>query len=151
MSEQPNQPADPGSTPVIPPWGRPFAVTTAGVFFISLAFPVIASLSKDTAAFPKWWGIADVSLAFVLATLTFVIFGLTRGKVNKRAEDTSYRGYRIDSRNIRDDGRVPRRWRSDYLDQWITGHCLASLVAFVLFARVAYCARRCPQGAVIIA
>ena len=54
-----------------------------------------ASLFKDTSIFPKWWGVLDVGLAFVLAILAFVIFGLTGGKVDKQNEETTYRVYRI--------------------------------------------------------
>jgi hypothetical protein len=56
---------------------------------------VIAGLSKNTASFPKWWGTLDVGLAFLLAILAFVIFALAQGKMNKQAEDASYRAYRI--------------------------------------------------------
>jgi len=67
----------------------------AAVFCLSSIFPVIAGLSKDTAAFPKWWGALDVGIAFVLAILAFVIVGFAQGKVNKQAEEASYRSYRI--------------------------------------------------------
>jgi hypothetical protein len=77
------------------PWGRPLAVTAGVVFFISLAFPVVAGLSENTESFPKWWGPLDVGLAFVLAILALVIVGLTQGNVDKQAEDASYRAYRI--------------------------------------------------------
>ena len=76
-------------------YNRPLAVVTAVVFFVSLIFPVIAGLSKNTADFPKWWGVLDVCLAFVLALLAFAVVGLARGKVNKQAEEASYRAYRI--------------------------------------------------------
>ena len=65
------------------------------MFFISLAFPVVAGLSKNTESFPKWWGPLDVGLAFVLAILALVIIGLTQGHVDEQAEDASYRAYRI--------------------------------------------------------
>jgi hypothetical protein len=77
------------------PWARPLAITSAVLFVVSSAFPAVAGLSKNTAAFPKWWGRVDVSLAFVLAILAFVIMGLAQGKVNQRAVDASYRTYRI--------------------------------------------------------
>jgi hypothetical protein len=78
-----------------PPGDRPIALAAAAVFCISSMFPVIAGLSKDTAAFPKWWGALDVGIAFVLAILTFAIVGFAQGKVNKHAEEASYRAYRI--------------------------------------------------------
>ena len=76
-------------------WGRPLALVAAVVFCISSAFPVIAGLSKNTASFPKWWGMLDVGIAFVLAILAFVILALANGRVNKQAEDASYRAYRV--------------------------------------------------------
>jgi dipeptide/tripeptide permease len=65
---------------------RRFAILYAVVFLVSLAFPVVAGLSHNTEMFPKWWGVLDVSVAFVLAILTLVIFGFTGGKVDKRIE-----------------------------------------------------------------
>jgi hypothetical protein len=73
------------------PWARPLAITTAVLFVISSAFPVVAGLSKNTANFPKWRGRLDVGLAFVLAILTFAIMGLAEGKVNQQARDATYR------------------------------------------------------------
>jgi hypothetical protein len=58
-------------------------------------FPVIAGLSKNTAAFPKWWGVLDVGLAFLLAILALVVLAFADGKVDNRAADASYRAYRI--------------------------------------------------------
>jgi|SRR5208283_4292163 len=80
---------------MIPNLGRRLATVTAAVSFVPLVFPVAAGLSHNTATFPKWWGTLDVSLAFVLATLALVILGLAQGKVNKQAEDMTYRAYRI--------------------------------------------------------
>jgi len=98
-TEQTNQRANPNRIPLTTHphalWGRPVAVATAVVFLISLAFPVVAGLSKDTAFFPKWWGPLDVVIAFVLAFLAIAVFALTQGKVNKQAEDASYRAYRV--------------------------------------------------------
>ena len=76
-------------------WGRPFAIAAAIVFLISLLFPVAASLSKNTASFPPWWGTLDVSLAFVLAIMALVILALAQGRVTKQIEDATYRAYRI--------------------------------------------------------
>jgi len=77
-----------------PLWGRPLAVLTAVVFFVSSAFPVVAGLSKNTASFPKWWGLLDVGLAFVLATLALAVIVAARGKVGRQAVDATYRAYR---------------------------------------------------------
>ena len=79
----------------LPSWSRPLAIVTAVVFLISWAFPVAGGLTKNTAAFSKWWGILDVGLAFVLVILAFVIISLTHSKVDKQVEDTTYRAYRV--------------------------------------------------------
>jgi len=76
-------------------WARLIAFATAVVFFVSLAFPVVAGLSRNTASFPKWWGRLDVGLAFVLATLTLGVVAVARGRVAKQAVDATYRAYRI--------------------------------------------------------
>jgi len=91
--------ADPNPTPLtgesLAVWGRPMAVATAVVFVISSMFPVVAGLSKNTADFPQWWGVLDVGIAFALASLALVVLALAQGHVDTRAEDASYRAYRI--------------------------------------------------------
>jgi hypothetical protein len=76
-------------------WGRSLAIATAVVFAISLAFPIVAGLSKNTSAFPKIWGELDVGLAFVLAVMVFAVMALARNSADKRAEDSTYRAYRV--------------------------------------------------------
>jgi hypothetical protein len=76
-------------------WGRRLAFTAAVVFFISSAFPVVAAFVKDTEAWPKWWGVLDVGIAFVLALLALAVLAFGQGQVNKQAEDASYRAYRV--------------------------------------------------------
>ena len=76
-------------------WGRRLAVATAIVFVVSSAFPVVAGLAKDTAAFPKWWGVLDVALAFVLAIMAIVMSALVGRSINKEAEESTYRAYRV--------------------------------------------------------
>lgn len=95
MNDQSNQKVEAASAALIPTWGRSFAIVAAVFFFVSLAFPITAILSKDTPAFPKWWGVLDVGGSFVLAILAFVILALARGKVNKQIEATTYHAYRI--------------------------------------------------------
>src|SRR5262249_32829319 len=46
-------------------------------------------------SFPKWWGVLDVGIAFVLAILALVVLALPQGKVTRQAEDASYRAYRF--------------------------------------------------------
>ncbi|MGA2866926.1 MAG: hypothetical protein ABSF95_20825 [Verrucomicrobiota bacterium] len=76
-------------------WGRRIAFATAGVFFVSSLFPLAAGISKHTDAFPKWWGTLDVGIAFVLALLVLVMQAFARGKLDKQAEESSYRAHRI--------------------------------------------------------
>jgi hypothetical protein len=67
----------------------------AVLFLISSAFPVVAAFVRDTQSWPKWWGVLDVSIAFVLAILAFAVMTLAHGKVNKQAEEASFRAYRL--------------------------------------------------------
>jgi hypothetical protein len=83
-----------GTRPV-PRWSRLLAVVTAVIFCLSAVFPVVAGLSKNTGAFPKWWGIADVVLAFVLAAMVFAVMVAAQGKGSRQADDATYRAYRI--------------------------------------------------------
>jgi hypothetical protein len=71
------------------------AIATGGLFLLSSAFPLVAGLSKDTAFFPRWWGILDVSLAFVLAVLAMAVLGVAQDKVTQEVTDATYRAYRI--------------------------------------------------------
>ena len=82
-------------TGLLPIWSRLVAIGAAVLFFLSWIFPVTAGVSKNTDSFSIWWGRLDVGLAFVLVILTFVIMGIAQGKVDKQAEEASYRGYRI--------------------------------------------------------
>jgi hypothetical protein len=52
---------------------RPVAFVAAILFLLSWVFPVGTGLARDTSAFPKWWGPADVGLAFVLKPRYLVI------------------------------------------------------------------------------
>jgi hypothetical protein len=95
------EPSDEGAkTKPVSAWARPLALTTAVIFCISAAFPVGAGLSQNTSFFPKWWGILDVVVAFLLAALAIVIVALAEGKVGRQARDTSYRAYRVLSYGI---------------------------------------------------
>jgi hypothetical protein len=73
----------------------PLAIATAVIFCISTVFPVVAGLSKNTAAFPKWWDTSDVTLAFVLAAMVFAVMVTTHGKKSRQADAATYRTYRI--------------------------------------------------------
>jgi hypothetical protein len=76
-------------------WARRFAFTTAILFIASWVFPMGAGLAKDTSTFPKWWGPADVGLAFVLVIAVFGLQYVVSGSVDKRTENAAYRSYRI--------------------------------------------------------
>jgi hypothetical protein len=94
-----NQRAWPDPTPhaskALATWGRPLAVATAVVFFVSSVFPLAAGLSKHTERFPGWWGPLDVGIALVLGLMATVVLGLAQGHVTRQAEDASYRAYRV--------------------------------------------------------
>ena len=74
---------------------RSLAIATAVVFCISTVFPVIAALSRNTAAWPRIWGVLDGILAFVLVTMAIVLSVRTQGRVTKQADNTVYRAYRV--------------------------------------------------------
>ena len=98
-NEQASRPAQPDSTAhataMLAPWGHLLAVTAAAVFAVSSAFPAAAAVVRDTESWPKWWGVLDVAIAFVLAALAFAVIGLTQSQVTKQAEEASYRAYRV--------------------------------------------------------
>ena len=73
---------------------RRLAVTTAIVFFISLAFPVGAGLSRDPALLPLIWGILDVTIAFILAALAILIAWRFDKRVDEEIRRSSYHAYR---------------------------------------------------------
>jgi hypothetical protein len=100
MSADPtNQPASAPSRSaaygVPPTWWRPIALATAFVFCVSAVFPTVAAFVQETEAWPKWWGVADVAIAFVLVVLAFAISGSAQGKVTKDADALAYRAYRV--------------------------------------------------------
>jgi VIT1/CCC1 family predicted Fe2+/Mn2+ transporter len=103
-SEQLNQPATTDlarhTSAPLPHWSRPLAIATAIVFCISSAFPVVAGFVTNRETWPRWWGVLDVAIAFVLAMLAFAVIGFAQGKVNKPVEDASYRAYRVLSHGI---------------------------------------------------
>ena len=76
------------------PRGRPLAIVTAVVFVVSSIFPVVAGLSRNTDAFPRLWGILDVVIAFLLATLAIVIAALFERGVTDDLRLAAYRAYR---------------------------------------------------------
>ncbi len=63
------------------------------LYILSLLFVVVASLI-NISQHPAWMGIADVLVAFLLVGVMIALAVLTQGKVNPRAEHSSYRVYR---------------------------------------------------------
>ena len=98
-NEQLNQPATTDlarrSGAPLPHWNRLLAIATAIVFCISSVFPVVAGFVTNRETWPRWWGVLDVAIAFVLAMLALAVIGLAQGRVNKPAENASYRAYRV--------------------------------------------------------
>jgi hypothetical protein len=76
-------------------WLRPIAFGASILFLPSWVFPIGAGLAKDTSVLPRWWGAADVALAFTLAIAALGIPALIRGRVDKGPEEATYRAYRI--------------------------------------------------------
>ena len=52
---------------------RSLALATAALFVVSTIFPIAAGLTHDTSIYPAWWGITDVTLAFVLAIMAMAV------------------------------------------------------------------------------
>ena len=90
MSRQ--QHPDSGATPI----GRTcaVAVATGVLFFLSAVFPIGAAFVTDTEAWPKWWGVADVTIAFALGAFAVICLALGHSRVSREAEAASYRVYR---------------------------------------------------------
>src|SRR5262245_10419168 len=74
---------------------RRLTVGTAALFFTSCVFPAVAAFVKDPQSWPKWCGVLDVGLAFILVTMVYVIHTIARGRVDQGAEVASYLAYRI--------------------------------------------------------
>ena len=78
-----------------PSAGRRLAVMTAIVFVISSIFPVVVGLSGNPESFPRWWGILDVAIAFILAALAIVIAVRFERVVTAEIKLAAYRTYRV--------------------------------------------------------
>jgi len=75
--------------------GRRLAVATGILFFVSLAFPVVAGLRSGSSPFPRVWGILDVVIAFILVILAIIIAARFEPAVNDEIRQAAYRTYRI--------------------------------------------------------
>jgi hypothetical protein len=74
---------------------KALSIASAALFVVSAVFPIVAGISRDTAAFPHWWGTLDVALAFALALSLFAVMAVVRHSVTPSVERTTYRLYRI--------------------------------------------------------
>jgi len=83
------------SVDVRPGWGRRLAFATAGVFCLSIVFPIAAGLAKDTSVLPEWWGPADVGVAALLAALAVAVIFLGDRHIDDWSARASYGIYRI--------------------------------------------------------
>jgi hypothetical protein len=74
---------------------RQSAVVTAALFLVSSVFPIVAGLTPHTSRFPRWVGVADVSVAFVLAIMAMIVLTAGQERVTPAIEATTYRTYRV--------------------------------------------------------
>jgi len=75
---------------------RAIAITAAILFVLSWVFPVGAGIVRSPrTTLPQWWGPVDVTLAFLVALGAFGVQVLGHGTLDKQAERTTYRIYRI--------------------------------------------------------
>jgi arginine exporter protein ArgO len=79
---------------------RYLAVITAVAFFVSLVFPTAAGLVQNTDLLPRWWGIADVVFAFILAALAITVVARFDRRKTAEIERVTYRVYRVVSNLI---------------------------------------------------
>jgi hypothetical protein len=75
-------------------WNRALSLLGAGLFGVSLAFPVVAS------AFPRaqratWIGALDVTLAVALLAAAMTIISAARGRIGVAVRETCYQLYRV--------------------------------------------------------
>jgi len=74
---------------------RRLAIATAVVFFVSLLFPIGVGVVNDTTRFPRFWGIMDVVIAFILVTLAILIAVRFERRVTDEIRLATYRAYRV--------------------------------------------------------
>jgi hypothetical protein len=74
---------------------RTLAIATAVVFLISLIFPISVGVVNSPASLPRWWGVLDVIIAFVLCALAVVTAVRFERRITAEIRDASYRHYRL--------------------------------------------------------
>jgi uncharacterized membrane protein YidH (DUF202 family) len=77
------------------PRGHSLALLTAATFFVSLIFPISAAFANDARVLPRWWGVLDVMVAFVLMTLSILTSVQFQRYVTLEIRESSYRAYRL--------------------------------------------------------
>jgi hypothetical protein len=75
-------------------WRRGLVILSAVLFRISLAFPIIASITS-VESLPAWVGYLDVAVAFTLVMLMIAIRAMAKNKIADQAVRASYRIYRL--------------------------------------------------------
>jgi hypothetical protein len=69
---------------------RRLAIAWIGLFVLSIAFPIVASLMPETAR-PAWLGPLDVAVAGVAVVLAFYLLTTVTGAIDLRAQALAYR------------------------------------------------------------
>ena len=86
----------PSSSPPARGWtfDRPLGRVGVGVFGVSLAFPLVASV-VPAADLPGWLGPLDVAVAAALLVVALAITSAARGRIGPAVRDVCYRAYRV--------------------------------------------------------
>jgi hypothetical protein len=74
---------------------RTLAITTAVAFLISLIFPISVGVVNNSAWMPRWWGLLDVIVAFLLCALAILTAVRFERRITPDVREASYRHYRI--------------------------------------------------------
>jgi hypothetical protein len=88
-----NLPPDPNHPNLLTRWGRQLVILGAGLFGISLTFPLLAS-TLTPALFPQWFGVLDVAFAFAFMLTMALINAASGGQITQHTVHLSYRIYR---------------------------------------------------------
>ena len=83
------------STRAAPSTGHQLALTTAVAFIVSLIFPIAAGIAQNMESLPRWWGVADVVFAVILAALAVTVAAKFDRKTTLEVQSATYRVYRI--------------------------------------------------------
>lgn len=75
-------------------WARRLAIATAITLLISSIFPLVAGFANP-ATVPKWFGLADVVIAFLFAALAITMSVLVGSNYRPEVETLAWRSYRV--------------------------------------------------------